>query len=85
MKKFLIAYDIPNPKRLQEISKIAYSHSFGGQKSAVVSYSENLTPLITELNEKMKKEDKINIIEIEEAILLGTAKELDFQKGVIFL
>jgi len=82
MKKFLLAYDIPNKKRLHQIRKIAYTHSFGGQKSAVICID---TYPLNELKNTIKKGDKVNIIEVDSFILLGIAKELDIDKGVIFL
>ncbi len=89
MKLYIIAYDIADKKRLYRVRKVAYSFAFGGQRSAVESY----------LNEKMVvslqrrlfrqidiKQDRVNIIEVEkEAILLGKAKQLPFDKGSIIV
>ncbi len=88
-KLYLVAYDISDPKRLAKIRKIAYSYAFGGQKSAVECYLRNyeLKKLFLELSLNMDKtRDKINIIEISQnAILLGKAKRLDFDKGIIIV
>jgi len=89
MKLYLVCYDISDKKRLYKIRKIAYSYAFGGQKSAIESYlsEKELKSLINKLILKMDTEqDRINIIEIEKkAILLGKAKQLPFDKGIIIL
>ncbi|BCD68469.1 CRISPR-associated endonuclease Cas2 [Nitratiruptor sp. YY09-18] len=86
---YLICYDIADKKRLYRVRKIAYSFAFGGQKSAIESYlsQKELEILAKRLFFRMNSdEDKINIIEIEKnAILLGKAKQLPFDKGTIVL
>lgn len=88
-KFFIICYDISDKKRLYRVRKVAYSFAFGGQKSAVETY---LTPkeidlLIKKILLKINiKQDKVNIIEVENrAILLGRAKQLPFEKGTIVI
>ena len=87
MKLYIVAYDIADPKRLAKVRKVAYSFAFGGQKSAVESYLDRagLLRLQRRLLDLIEPEcDKVNILEVkEEAILLGRAKRLPFDKGVI--
>ena len=87
MKLYIVAYDIADPKRLSKVRKVAYSFAFGGQKSTVESYLDRAG--LVHLERRMlalidPERDKINIVSVkEEAILLGKAKRLSFDKGVI--
>ncbi len=89
MKTYLLAYDIVDKKRLSRIRKIAYSYAIGGQKSSLELplSKKQLSTLIFKLQKVInKKQDKINIIEIEEdAVLLGKAKKFDFSDGIIVI
>ena len=89
MKHYIICYDVSNNSRRAKVAQIAYSYAFGGQKSAIESYltknemQEILKKLKSQINHK---QDRINIIEVEQkTILLGVAKQLSFDKGVIVL
>ncbi len=85
VKNYLVCYDIANPKRLPKISKKAYAYAIGGQKSAIEAPLSKTDALhfIDELKRIIKpKEDKINIIEIEDdPILLGRAFRLLFDES----
>lgn len=87
MKLYIVAYDICDPKRLARVCKVAYSFAFGGQKSVVESYLDEagLVWLERRLLGVVRLEyDKINIVPVhKKAILLGRAKRLPFDKGVI--
>ncbi len=87
MKLYIVAYDIADPKRLSKVRKVAYSFAFGGQKSVVESYLDEagLVWLERRLLGVVRLEyDKINIVPVhKKAILLGRAKRLPFDKGVI--
>ena len=89
MTLHLICYDIADPKRLAKVRKVAYGYAFGGQKSAVESYltSKKLKKLLQEFLPLIDPEvDRINIIKVhKKAILLGKAKQLDFDKGTIVI
>jgi len=89
MRLYIVAYDIADQKRLARVRKAAYAYAFGGQKSAIESYLDNkgLRELIYRLHPLIDpKKDRINIIEIHEnAILLGKASRLPFDKGAIIL
>lgn len=89
MKLYIVAYDITDKKRLYRVRKVAYSFAFGGQKSAVESYlsPKMLASLQKQLLRQMDIEkDRVNIIEVaKEAILLGKAKQLPFDKGSIIV
>ena len=69
--------------------KVAYSFAFGRQKSAVGSYlsTKMLASLQRQLFCQMDiEQDRVNIIEVEKnAILLGKAKQLPFDKGSIIV
>ncbi|SMC09206.1 CRISPR-associated endonuclease Cas2 [Nitratiruptor tergarcus] len=88
-KLYLICYDIADKKRLYKVRKVVYSFAFGGQKSAVESYlsQKDLEKLIRKLFLRMDAEvDRINIVEVEkDAILLGKAKQLPFDKGTVVI
>lgn len=85
---FLIAYDVINNKRRNQIRKIVYSYAFGGQKSAVESLlnKRDLIELkrILENNIKLDK-DKVHIVKVKKFLYLGVAKEIKFQNGDIII
>lgn len=89
MKNFIIAYDIPDKKRLPKIKKIAYSYALGGQKSAVEAPLDGnlMKSLVKELETLLEDDDKVNIISVaNNPILLGKAKNIVFEKnGIIIL
>ena len=87
MQTFVVLYDIFNMKRLGKVKKIAYSYALGGQKSAVEApLNKSLThTLLQELTKVLKKEDKVNIISVSKPIMLGKAKSIEFQNGMIVL
>ncbi len=89
MRLYIVAYDIVCVKRLAQVRKIAYSFAFGGQKSVVESYLDEagVVGLERRLFGVIRLEyDKINIVPVHKrAILLGRAKRLSFDKGVIVL
>jgi CRISPR-associated endonuclease Cas2 len=89
MQNFIIAYDIPDKKRLPKIKKIAYSYALGGQKSAVEAPLDVklMKSLVQELEALLEDNDKVNIIRVaKNPILLGRAKNVIFEKnGVIIL
>ncbi len=87
MTLHLICYDIADQKRLAKVRKVAYGYAFGGQKSAVESYltHKQIKKIIKELSSLIDHEvDRVNIIKVhKKAILLGKAKQLEFDKGTI--
>ncbi|WP_456479566.1 CRISPR-associated endonuclease Cas2 [Nautilia sp.] len=88
MKKYLIAYDVINHKRRAKIRKTAYSYAFGGQKSAVEAFltKSEMLDLAKKLSAKMDLEkDRIHIVRVKKFVFLGTAKEIDFNKGDIVI
>ncbi|MFK5937681.1 MAG: CRISPR-associated endonuclease Cas2 [Sulfurimonas sp.] len=89
MHNYIIAYDIPDKKRLPKVKKIAYSYALGGQKSAIEAPLDiNLMrSLVKELEVLIENDDKVNIIRVaKNPILLGKAKNIVFEKnGVIIL
>lgn len=89
MRLFIVAYDIADQKRLRKVREVAYSYAFGGQKSAVESYltRKELERLERELLRYMDVEvDRVNIVEVQEdTILLGKAKRLDFDEGMVVI
>ena len=89
LHNYIIAYDIPDKKRLPKVKKIAYSYALGGQKSAVEAPLDiNLMKsLVKEMEVLIENDDKVNIIRVaENPILLGKAKNIVFEKnGVIIL
>lgn len=89
MRLYLVAYDIADQRRLRKVREVAYSYAFGGQRSAVECYltSKELARLERELLRFIDLEiDRVNIVEVyEEAILLGKAKRIDFDEGMIVL
>ena len=83
MRLYLISYDIFEPKRLRAVAKIVEKYKLRGQKSSWESPLDyqRLKSLVKELKKILKKEDKINIIEIiKEPILLGKANSLEYKK-----
>lgn len=89
MNNYLIAYDIFDTKRLNQVKQIVYSYSLGGQKSAIEAPldKQSMKMLITELSNHIEQEDKINIIKIIGVpILLGKASHISYEKnGVIII
>ena len=87
-KLYLVAYDICDDKRLAKVRKLVYSYALSGQKSAleVPLDKKSLKKLVKKLNQLIKKEDKVNIIEIEEdALLFGKADMIEYDKGIIVI
>jgi len=88
VKNYIVAYDIFSPKRAYKVRKLVYSHAMGGQKSAleVPLDKKDLTDFIERMEPLLAKDDLVNIVEVEEeAILLGKANALTYNKGVIIL
>lgn len=89
MQNYIIAYDIPDKKRLPKVKKIAYSYALGGQKSAVEApLNGNLMKsLVQELSNIIEDDDKVNIIRVNQSpILLGKAKSITLNNnGIIIL
>lgn len=88
MKTYIVAYDIVSPKRAARVRRLVYSYALGGQKSAleVPLNREDLEKLTHQLQRLIKKEDKVNIVQIDsDAILLGKADMLQYDKGVIII
>jgi len=89
MKKYIVAYDIADKKRLARVRKIAYSYALGGQKSVLEAPLN--AKLLKELTEKLNQlidpsVDRINIIEYaNEPLCFGTANYLKFENGVIVI
>ncbi len=88
MKHYIIAYDIVNDKRAVKVRKLVYSYALGGQKSAleVPLKKKELKEFVKLLEPLLGDEDRVNIIEVEEEVMLfGKADILAFDKGVIIL
>ena len=88
MKNYIIAYDVFNVKRLQKVKKIVYSYALGGQKSAVEAplSKKDIVSLYAKLEPILKEEDRLNVICIKgQPILLGRAKHIEFEEGIIIL
>jgi len=86
--KYLVAYDVADNTRRKKIQKIAYSYSFGGQKSALEAFLEKkeLIELARKLTQKMDLEkDRVHIVKIKKFIFLGSAKEINFENGDIII
>jgi len=89
MGYYLVAYDISDEKRLNEVRKIAYSYALSGQKSAVEAPLDDSTlhRLVAQIKAVIDKEiDKVNIIPIKgEPLLFGKAEFISKEKGVWFI
>jgi len=88
MKNYIIAYDVFNVKRLPKVKKIAYSYALGGQKSAVEAplRKKDIKALYAKLEPILQEEDRLNIIRIKgQPILLGRAKRVEFEEGIIIV
>ncbi len=89
MSSFLVAYDIVQSKRRVRVAKLVYGYALGGQKSALevpVTLSE-IKKIADELIDEIDNEtDKVNIIKVaDEAVLLGTATQIEYEEGMILL
>jgi len=84
---YVIAYDVMDNKRRRKCAKVAYSYAFGGQKSALESVLEkrDIGVVSDELLDSIDpKEDRVNVVRVmPRAILMGRAKQLDYDEGVI--
>jgi len=88
MKTYLVSYDIFDPKRLKKVAKIVEQYKLKGQKSSWESPLDykSMRGLIESLEEVLKEEDRINIIEIVgKPILLGVAKSIENNQGGIVI
>ena len=89
MSNFLVAYDIVESKRRVKAAKLVYGYALGGQKSAleVPADSTDIESIVVGLREVIDLEtDRVNIIKVdEEAILLGTASQIEYDDGMILL
>ncbi len=88
MQNFLVAYDIYNPKRLYRVRKLLYNYALEGQKSAleVPLNAHLMREIIHGLEPLIKPQDRVNIIKVVgKPILLGTAKSLEYNNGVIIV
>lgn len=88
VKKYLIAYDIADKKRLSRVRKVAYAYALGGQKSMLEAplSDKTLKELVKRLEKLIRDNDKINIIEYAgEPLCFGKANYIDYDKGVIIL
>ena len=89
MSNFLVAYDIVQSKRRVRVAKLVYGYALGGQKSALevpVTLSE-IKKIADELIDEIDNDtDRVNIIKVaDEAILLGTATQVQYEEGMILL
>jgi len=89
MSSFLVAYDIVQSKRRVRVAKLVYGYALGGQKSALevpVTLSE-IKKIANELIDEIDSDtDKVNIIKVaDEAVLLGTATQIEYEEGMILL
>ncbi len=84
---FVIAYDITDNRRRRKCAKVAYGYAFGGQKSALETLlkKSELQVLADELLDCIDPdEDRVNVICVKSgAILMGRARQLDYDDGVI--
>lgn len=89
MSHFLVAYDVVQSKRRVRVAKLVYSYALGGQKSAleVPASLGEAGELAGEIVKRIdEKTDRVNLIRVEkEAILLGAAKQIEYDEGVILL
>ncbi|MEA2050735.1 MAG: CRISPR-associated endonuclease Cas2 [Campylobacterota bacterium] len=88
-KNYLLCYDIADPKRLYKVRRHSYQFTFGGQKSALqIPASKNeVKNILKELSKLIDhKQDKINIIEVEnDPIIIGKNIDIEYQEGVIII
>jgi len=88
VSQYLVAYDIVESRRRAQVARFVYAYALGGQKSVLelpIDKTE-LKFVVQELGEKIDcKTDKVNIIKVEEAILLGSASALCYDNGMILL
>jgi len=86
---YVIAYDVHDNKRRRKCAKTAYSYALGGQKSALESVLQKheITTVCDELLDTIDpEEDRIHLVRVKpRAILLGRAKQLDFDDGVVVI
>ena len=84
---YVIAYDVMDNKRRRKCAKTAYSYAFGGQKSALESVLErrDIAVISDELLDSIDpREDRVNVVRVmPRAILMGRAKQIEFDDGVI--
>ncbi len=89
MSHFLVAYDVTKSKRRVQVAKLVYGYALGGQKSAleVPADQTDIQKIVSELKEKIDFEtDKVNIVKVEKnAILLGTASQIEYENGMVLL
>lgn len=88
MKHYIVAYDILSDKRAVKVRKLVYSYALGGQKSAleVPLNKKELKGFLRLLEPLLSKEDRVNIIEVdEEPMLFGKADILAYNQGVIII
>ena len=88
VKKYLLAYDIADKKRLVKVRKVAYAYALGGQKSMLETpmNDKTLKELVRRLEKLMRDNDKVNIIEYSgEPLCFGKANYIDYEKGIIIL
>ena len=84
----MVTYDISNERRAYRVRKVVYGVAIGGQKSAleVVLKKIDLMGLVGTLELLLGVDDRVNIIEVEEACLLfGKADVLNYDNGVIIV
>jgi len=89
MNHYLIAYDISMNKRRRKVAKAVYALALGGQKSALetILSTRDVWSLTSELKLYIDESiDKVNIIKVKpKAILLGKARQLNFNEGAIII
>ena len=88
-RHYVIAYDVKDNKRRRKCAKTAYGYAFGGQKSALESVLDksDLSVVSDELLDSIDpEEDRVHVVRVlPRAILMGRAKQLDFEEGVILI
>ncbi|BBG66773.1 hypothetical protein NNO_2070 [Hydrogenimonas sp.] len=86
---YLIAYDVRSSKRRRRCAKVAYSYALGGQKSALESLLEpkELPVVLDELLDSIDpEEDRVHLVHVmPKAILLGRAKQINYENGAILI
>ena len=84
---FVVAYDIVDNKRRRKCAKVAYGYAFGGQKSALetVLKKREVSAVADELLDCIDPdEDRVNLVCVKpHAILMGRARQLEYDDGVI--